>query len=802
VTLWRDRSIVTKFLVVTLGSLLVMSVAILVGMSRIISSEARDSTAGILDGQADLAMQKALAYIQAEADRAGALTLGEQFQELAFASSNQTTSEAAIKATDEQWAAWRKGGPGGEAEALYEKAAASDAAATIKAFQERNPQHIEVFVTDRYGRNIAQTDTTSDYWQGDEDWWKKAYGGGQGAVSVQPAEFDDSTGKWGMNIGLPIRRGSEVVGVLRTTIDVTSIFDQLKSATFGKTGNIVLVDADGKVLYHPKADLFGKPLSEDLGPAVSSRQASVLDYSDPDGAAWRAAIVPARGEIGDQLGWSLLARMTPGEANEARNSSLKQSTVFVLVGALIVAASSAAVALSLGRRAKRLAVAAQTLATGNISAAKATDDSRDEIGAVAASFRDMQGYFTEMVTATERLAAGDLGATVTPRGESDQLGNALNRTFAEIESVVNGVKTQSVSILGVADELQEASSQLSQATGQISEAMEDVTRSAVALSGLSQESATEVGGLADVSSSVTGAASESLVSVNESRSEAAAMGERILSVASASGQVVAAAEESRTAAQQGQQAVAQAVLSMESIAAAVERASATVDQLGEYGEQIGNIVRAIDEIAAQTNLLALNAAIEAARAGEQGRGFAVVAENVRSLAERSSGSTREIAELIAAVQAGTDEAVKAMRAGVQDVQQGRSITNEAGRALDAIIQSVQQSATQMQAIASDVQDLAGGAQHIVDASEQVATRTQLTVEGAARLTAGTGRVSDAILQVSATSEETSASAEEVSASTQELRAQSDELAHTARRMRALAHELTASVARFEGGETA
>src|SRR5690606_37276308 len=135
---------------------------------------------------------------------------------------------------------------------------------------------------------------------------------------------------------------------------------------------------------------------------------------------------------------------------------------------------------------------------------------------------------------------------------------------------------------------------------------------------------------------------------------------------------------------EGQQAVEQAVDSMESIATAVARASETVNQLGEYGQQIGDIVKTIDEIASQTNLLALNAAIEAARAGEQGRGFAVVADNVRSLAERASEATKEISGLIGKVQSGTQDAVQAMAAGVQDVERGREITSDAGRSLESI----------------------------------------------------------------------------------------------------------------------
>ena len=133
-------------------------------------------------------------------------------------------------------------------------------------------------------------------------------------------------------------------------------------------------------------------------------------------------------------------------------------------------------------------------------------------------------------------------------------------------------------------------------------------------------------------------------SAGESKTEASRMSERIQYVASASEMVANSAEESRKAAQARQDAVARAVASMESIANAVDRASETVGQLGEFGQQIGDIVKTIDEIAAQTNLLALNAAIEAARAGEQGRGFAVVAEEVRKLAEESQQAAASIAD--------------------------------------------------------------------------------------------------------------------------------------------------------------
>ena len=134
----------------------------------------------------------------------------------------------------------------------------------------------------------------------------------------------------------------------------------------------------------------------------------------------------------------------------------------------------------------------------------------------------------------------------------------------------------------------------------------------------------------------------------------------------------------------GSKIVKDTIEGMNRISDVVNDAVKTVEELGKSSEKIGEIVKVINEIADQTNLLALNAAIEAARAGEHGRGFAVVADEVRKLAERTTGATTEISEMIGTIQNDTTNAVNSIYSGTEEVNKGKELTNRAGESLERI----------------------------------------------------------------------------------------------------------------------
>ena len=145
----------------------------------------------------------------------------------------------------------------------------------------------------------------------------------------------------------------------------------------------------------------------------------------------------------------------------------------------------------------------------------------------------------------------------------------------------------------------------------------------------------------------------------------------------------------------------------------------TMDTISASSRKIADIISVIDGIAFQTNILALNAAVEAARAGEQGRGFAVVAGEVRNLAGRSAQAAREIKALI-----GTS---------VDQVQEGSTLVNHAGKTIEELVQSVRRVSDIMGEITAATQEQS---QRIGHVSQSVGALEEMTQQNAALVEEG------------------------------------------------------------------
>ncbi|HEX6108153.1 MAG TPA: methyl-accepting chemotaxis protein [Ktedonobacteraceae bacterium] len=190
-----------------------------------------------------------------------------------------------------------------------------------------------------------------------------------------------------------------------------------------------------------------------------------------------------------------------------------------------------------------------------------------------------------------------------------------------------------------------------------------------------------------------------------------------------------AAQDALHNADAGQQAVRQSIDGMMVIRENVQETSKKIKRLGERSNEIGEIVRIIEDIADQTNLLALNAAIQSAMAGEHGRGFAVVADEIRLLAERSTESTKRIATLVKSIQGDTFEAVVAMEDSTQEVVKGSQLADEAGRALNSIYSAVERQAQMIETIAHAANEQAQVSENVAVAMGQISEITRQTNAG-------------------------------------------------------------------------
>ncbi|PSJ48006.1 methyl-accepting chemotaxis protein [Zobellella endophytica] len=258
----------------------------------------------------------------------------------------------------------------------------------------------------------------------------------------------------------------------------------------------------------------------------------------------------------------------------------------------------------------------------------------------------------------------------------------IDEAVAVAETIARGDLTRPVRVSG-----KDEPARLLQALQAMQHSLQDTVK-------LIAGSSTQLASTSEELSSVTEDATRGLHQQSQELEQAAtAVTEMTTAVEEVARNAATTSQESELAderAQFGRERVGQTVTSIEGLAGEIGETMQEIETLAVKVNDITSVLDVIRAIADQTNLLALNAAIEAARAGESGRGFAVVADEVRALAHRTQESTKEIEQMIQAVQQGSRGAVSAMQSSNTRTGETLQIAREAGEALVQIATSISQ----------------------------------------------------------------------------------------------------------------
>src|SRR5271169_5493274 len=503
------------------------------------------------------------------------------------------------------------------------------------------------------------------------------------------------------------------------------------------------------------ADNFAKPLLAKRH-QVDSGDATVSDlqifYLQKDPASWLAK----SSAVLDQANSDISKALADSQVIASRASTF--SGAIAVIGTLVAIAFGI---LGAFRTSQSITDPLQHL----ITVAREIGDSgdldqnidihrNDEIGALATTFNNMVAYLKEMAAVSMAVAEGDLTVEVTPRSKRDTLGNAFVRMSHGLQEIVrttrdgaSQVSAGSNQVAGAADESAKVSVQASSAIEEVTSTMHEMS---INVQNVVKNTQVQASSVAETSASID----QMVTSIQR--------------VADTAKVLLDIANRSREEVVTGIQTMEKATDGLNRTNKAIQSSAEIINILGHRADDIGKIIEVIDDLAEQTNLLALNAAIEAARAGEHGLGFAVVADEVRKLAEKSTQSTKEIADLIQSIQREARQAVENMERSTRIVEEGLSLGNELGTALHKISNVVTEvykfsqeigAATNEQSVGSS--QIAKATSRLTEITQEINSAVEEQASGAQAVVRAMDKMRELVQQSASSSTELSAAAEQM-----------------------------------------
>ncbi len=505
----------------------------------------------------------------------------------------------------------------------------------------------------------------------------------------------------------------------------------------------MIMDSEGKVLYASDKSKEGLVLSDEAArKAVGAAAPLAQEYADEEGDHLEK-VVPLRSADGKPQGVLRIAVKASAVRRQVRDLLLWSTFVAVVSFGLATTLVSLFIRRMITGPLSNMAATASLLAAGDLKQ-RVSVSTNGEMGQLGNALNALAENLREMLGRVNQMSAG-LAESMKMMNEATQKmsrGARVQLEAAEQAGVTVGTMLTSIkSVAENAAEMSTAASDAASSASEMAASIEEVAESAGGMSAAAEDTASSiVETLASIrqvtenTEALSASAEQTSSSITEMSSTVKAVQQKAQESAAIANKVA------KSASEQGMVAAREAMDGMENIRSTVEATAERINRLEKRSQEIGQILKVIDEVTDQTGLLALNAAILAAQAGEHGKGFAVVAEEIRELADRTAASTKEIANVVAAVQQDTTASVHAMAKGLQAVEDGVGLVSVTSQVFQDVADSSRLAADMARAIEMTTAEQAKGVTQITEAAVNIAEQIERIAQAMQEQRQGSERI--------------------------------------------------------------
>ncbi|MDJ0632449.1 MAG: methyl-accepting chemotaxis protein [Xenococcaceae cyanobacterium MO_188.B29] len=518
------------------------------------------------------------------------------------------------------------------------------------------------------------------------------------------------SGFFAVYIATPIidKDTKEMIGVVRARMPVEKIETLL--ANYGKDRvDYLLIDSNNQTFLSSKEEWEGKKLDVNLskvleiktnestgtviGQDLLSKKEQLISFSS----------ITSKGDT-LKINWSAII----AEDKDAAFAVEQQLLLTLEIGILVTVLSVSALATFLSYRGTLPLIKStdtvQKLGQGEL------DVRMDVIG--ADELADLGTNINLMAEQIQDLIRIQEAETKKQKQEKERLQQGVVNLLLDVEGAQKGDLT-------VKAKMTEG------AVGSIADAFNSIMSRLRALLQQVQTVSNQVGELSLAGENSVRQLSEAALNqaeeINSALSSIAEINESVQNVAGYAQEAAQIASQGLTQAKEGDAAMDSTVDSIEKIRTTVASTSKQVKQLSESSQEIAQIVEIISGISEKTNLLAFNASVEAARAGEHGDGFRIVAEEVRRLADRITDSTKDIQQLVSAIQQDTTAVLQGMETSTTEVVTGSELVRKTKQNLQNLANTSEKIDRYLQSISTSTIDQTNTARQVNEKISGIAT---------------------------------------------------------------------------------